>query len=467
MRLVLKYGGTSISSAKKIKDIVKHINSLSKKNQILIVCSAINGITDDLIEKHHLIKKGKKENAKRLTEKIIQRHKLLAKETISNAKIKKNLLNDLDSDFTELVALIDGMVLLGEVTPRSLDYLISFGERLSIKIVSAALLDQEIKSVPFTGKEVGIVTDSNFGESRPLMDTTRLRVSKTVDSLFAKKIIPVVGGFAGADQHGRVTTFGRGGSDYTATTLATCIRADEIWLMSDVDGLMTADPKFVKNAKILKQVSYVEAIEMSLFGAKQIHPRTFEPLLTKKIPMRIRNTFNLKNEGTLITASPDADTKKTVKCVSTIRHSALIDVGGGSMVGTPGTAAKIFTTLAKAGVNVMMISQNPSESSITIVVKNTDLDKAVNSLEMELLGKTIKKLEVTTNVAIIALIGSGMRGTIGVASRVFGAVTKKKVNVVVITQGSSELHLAFVVKDSDCKSAVNALHDEFELTKTN
>ena len=187
MRLVLKYGGTSISSAKKIKDIVKHINSLSKKNQILIVCSAINGITDDLIEKHHLIKKGKKENAKRLTEKIIQRHKLLAKETILNAKIKKDLLNDLDSDFTELVALIDGMVLLGEVTPRSLDYLISFGERLSIKIVSAALLDQEIKSVPFTGKEVGIVTDSNFGESRPLMDTTRLRVSKTVDSLFAKK----------------------------------------------------------------------------------------------------------------------------------------------------------------------------------------------------------------------------------------------------------------------------------------
>jgi len=154
-------------------------------------------------------------------------------------------LNDLDLDFIELVALIDGMVLLGEVTPRSLDYLISFGERLSIKIVSAALLDQGIKSVPLTGKEVGIVTDSNFGESKPLMDTTRLRVSKTVDSLFAKKTIPVIGGFAGADQHGRVTTFGRGGSDYTATTLATCIRADEIWLMTDVDGLITALSKSV------------------------------------------------------------------------------------------------------------------------------------------------------------------------------------------------------------------------------
>ena len=467
MRLVLKYGGTSISTAKHIKDIVKHINKLSKQNQILIVCSAISGITDDLLEKHHLIKKGKKDNAKRLTEKIIQRHKQLAKETISNPKIQKDLLNDLDSDFTELVALIDGMVLLGEVTPRSLDYLISFGERLSIKIVSYALFDNGIKSLPLTGKEVGIVTDSNFGESKPLMDTTRLRVSKNVESLFAKKIVPVVGGFAGADQHGRVTTFGRGGSDYTATTVASCIKADEIWLMSDVDGLMTADPKIVKNVKILKQVSYVEAIEMSLFGAKQIHPRTFEPLLSKKIPMRIRNTFNLKNEGTLVTEFPDAATKKTVKCVSAIRNNGLIDVSGGSMVGAPGTAAKIFATLAKAGVNVMMISQNPSESSITIIVKNTDLDKAVNSLEMELLGKTIKKLEVTTNVAIIALIGSGMRGTVGVASKVFGAVAKKNVNVVMITQGSSELNLAFVVKDSDCKSAVIALHDEFKLVKIN
>ena len=467
MKLVLKYGGTSISTAKHIKEVAKHINKLSKQNKIVIVCSAISGITDDLLEKHQLIIKGKKTNAKKLTQKIIQRHKKLAKETISNTKLRKNLLDNLDSDFSELVALIDGMVLLGEVTPRSLDYLISFGERLSIKIVSSALLDTGIKSVSLTGKEVGIVTDSNFGESKPLMDTTRLHVSKTIDSLFTKKTIPVIGGFTGADQHGRVTTFGRGGSDYTATTIASCINADEIWLMSDVDGLMTADPKIVKDAKILKKVSYVEAIEMSLFGAKQIHPRTFEPLLSKKIPMRIRNSFNIKNEGTLVTPSPDTATKKTVKCVSSIRNNGLIDARGGSMVGTPGTAAKIFATLAKVGVNVMMISQNPSESSITMIVKKTDLEKAVNALEIDLLGKTIKKLEVTPDVAIVALIGSGMRGTVGVASKVFGAVSKKKVNVVMITQGSSELNLAFVVNNSDCKSAVQALHDEFELAKIN
>ncbi|MBI2111822.1 MAG: aspartate kinase [Nitrosarchaeum sp.] len=467
MRLVLKYGGTSISSAIDIQAIANYVNLLSKHNEIVIVCSAISGTTDDLIEISQSIKKENKNKAEQLALKIINRHKQLAKQTIKKSTIRKKLLEKLDIDFQELVALIEGMVLLGEVTPRSMDYLISFGERLSIKLISFAINDIGKKSISLTGKEVGIVTDSNFGESKPLMDTTRLRVSKTIDLQFSKKTIPVIGGFAGADQHGHVTTFGRGGSDYTATIIGSCIKADEIWLMSDIDGLMTADPKIVKNAKLLKEVSYIEAIEMALFGAKQIHPRTFEPLLAKKIPMKIRNSFNVKNEGTSVTDSPSISTKNTVKCVSSIRHNGLIDIRGGSMVGTPGTAAKIFATLAKSGINVMMISQNPSESSITIVVKNTDLDKAVNALEMELLGKIIKKLEVTTDVAIIALIGLGMRGTVGVASKVFGAIEKNKVNVAMITQGSSELNLAFVVKDSDSNVAVQALHDAFELDKIN
>ena len=467
MRLVIKYGGTSISNSKDIQAIAKYINSLSKKHQIVVVCSATNGTTDDLLEISESIKKENKSKAEQLVSKITNRHKQLAKQTIKKSELQQKLLRKLDEDFVELLALIDGMVLLGEVTSRSMDYLISFGERLSIKLVSSAINDSGKKSIPITGKEIGIITDSNFGQSKPLMDTTRLRVSKTVEDLFLKKTIPVVGGFTGADQHGHVTTFGRGGSDYSATIIGSCIKADEIWLMSDIDGLMTADPKIVKNAKLLKEVSYIEAIEMAMFGAKQIHPRTFEPLLAKKIPMKIRSSFNVKNEGTLVTVSPSASAKNTVKCVSNIRNNGLIDIRGGSMVGTPGTAAKIFETLAKSGINVMMISQNPSESSITIVVKNTDLDKAVNALEMELLGKIIKKLEITTNVAIIALIGSGMRGTVGVASRVFGAIEKNKINVSMITQGSSELNLAFVVKNSDTNVAVRALHNTFELDKIN
>jgi len=467
LKLVLKYGGTSISSAKDIQNVAKHIQSLSKKNDLVIVCSAISDTTDDLIEISQSIKKENKKKAELLAKKISKRHQLLANQTIKTLPIRKKLLQTFDEYFSELMALIDGMVLLGEVTPRSMDYLFSFGERLSIKLVATAINDLGKKSISLTGKEVGIVTDSNFGESKPLMDTTRLRVSKTLESLFLKKTIPVIGGFVGADQHGHITTFGRGGSDYSATIIGSCIKADEIWLMSDVDGLMTADPKIVKNAKLIEEVSYVEAIEMAMFGAKQIHPRTFEPLLAKKIPMKIRSSFEINNEGTLVTSSPSITAKNTVKCVSNVSNNGLIDIRGGSMVGTPGTAGKIFSTLANAGINVMMISQNPSESSITIVVKNSDLDKAVNTLEVELLGKIIKKLEVTTNMAIIALIGSGMRGTVGVASRVFGAMAKNKVNVSMITQGSSELNLAFVVKNSDANKAINALHEEFKLSKIN
>ncbi|MFB1006108.1 MAG: aspartate kinase [Nitrosopumilus sp.] len=466
MKLVLKYGGTSISNTKDIQTICEHISTLSKKHQIVIVCSATSGTTDDLIEISESIKKENKSKAEQLASKIINRHNQLAKQTIKKSDIQKKLLVKLNEDFTELLALIDGLVLLGEVTSRSMDYLISFGERLSIKLIAAAINDLSKKSISLTGKEVGIVTDSNFGESKPLIDTTRLRVSKSIDNLFSKKVIPVIGGFAGADQHGHTTTFGRGGSDYSATIIGSCIKADEIWLMSDVDGLMTADPKIVKNAKLLKEVSYTEAIEMALFGAKQIHPRTFEPLLTKKIPMKIRSSLMTNNEGTLVTASPSASVKNTVKCVSNIRNNGLIDIQNGQ-IGTPGTAAKIFATLAKAEINVMMISQNPSESSITIVVKNTDLDKAVSILEMDLLGKIIKKLEVTTGVSIIALIGSGMRGTVGVASKVFTAIEKNKINVSMITQGSSELNLALVVKNSDTNTAVRAIHDAFTLDKIN
>ncbi|MGQ0638019.1 MAG: aspartate kinase [Nitrososphaerota archaeon] len=467
MKLVLKFGGTSISSVANIRHVAKLIHSLSKQYKIISVFSAISGVTDDLIRISTLIQKGNKDAANNLTKKIIKNHMQIANGCVKNSKIKKELIEKMKNDLSELEELSHGMLLLGEVTPRSSDYLISFGERLSINLIAFVLRDLGSKAQALTGKDVGMVTDSNFGESKPLMDTTRLRVSHTIESLLAKKTIPVIGGFAGADQHGNITTFGRGGSDYTATIVASSIKADEVWLMSDVDGLMTTDPKIVKNAKVLKEVSYTEAMEMALFGAKYIHPRALEPLVAKKIPLRIKSTFNTKNTGTLVSASPSADTQKTVKCVSAIKHTGLIDVRGGSMVGAPGTAAIIFSTLAKAGVNIMMISQSPSESSISVIVKKNDLDKAVNALEMNLLGKIIKKVEVTVDVAIIALIGSGMRGTVGVASKVFAAVAKKGVNVVMIAQGSSELNLAFVVKDSDCNTAVQALHDEFELAKIN
>ena len=467
MKLVLKFGGTSLASVKDIQNVTNIVSELSNENEIVIVCSAVDGITDDLIHISEQIKKVNKKEANRVLAKISQKHKQFTTHIVTDSKIQKTLLDKMKSDLSELEELVHGLLLLGEVTPRSFDYLASFGEKLSINLVSFALQQLKKKSVPLSGKQAGIVTDSNFGESRPLMDTTKIRLSKTIQDLFDKNTIPVVGGFSGADQHGNTTTFGRGGSDYTATIIASCIDADEIWLMSDVDGLMTADPKLVNNAKLLKEVSYAEAVEMAQFGAKQIHPRTFEPLVSKKIPMRIRSTFDLENTGTIVTASPSAATKKTVKCASAIRNIGLVDLTGGVLFAAPGTAAKIFTLLADINVNVMMVSSNPSESSISIIVKKTDLDRTVNALEMSLLGKTVKKIVTTPNVSIIAVIGSGMSGTVGIASKVFSAVQKRNVNVIMIAQGSSELNLAFVVKDNDCKSVIQALHEEFELANIN
>ena len=467
MKLVLKYGGTSLSSPSDIRNVAKTVASLAKNNEIVVVCSAIDGVTDDLIRISTMIVQRNKNDTTKTLDNVIKKHKQFANQTIKSSTIKKQLLEKLNIDVLELQELVRGLTLLKEVSTRSLDYLISFGERLSDDLVSFSLQDLKNKSTALNGKEVGIVTDSNFGESRPLMDTTRIRISKILGSLLAKKIIPVVGGFAGADQHGNITTFGRGGSDYTATIIASCINADEIWLMSDVEGLMTADPKLVKNARLLNEVSYAEAIEMAQFGAKQIHPRTFEPILSKKIPMRIRSTFDTKNTGTIVTASPSARTKRTVKCVSAIRNIGLIDLSGGITFAAPGTAAKIFTTLAEKNVNVLMVSSNPSESSLSLIVNKPDLEKAVTSLEMNLLGKTIKKIDATPSVSIVAVIGSGMRGTVGVASKVFSAAHKVNANVMMIAQGSSELNLAFVVKDSDCKSVVQSLHTEFKLDKIN
>ena len=464
---MLKFGGTSLASPKDIINVAKTIASFSKGNEIVVVCSAVDGVTDSLILISRMIEQRKKKEIAKALDELIKKHRKLADQTIKSSGIKKQLITKLDDDVSELQELVRGLTLLKEVSVRSLDYLISFGERLSDDLVSFALQDLEKKSTALNGKEGGIVTDSNFGESRPLMDTTRIRISKTLGSLLSKKVIPVVGGFAGADQHGNVTTFGRGGSDYTATIIASSINADEVWLMSDVDGLMTADPKLVKSAKLLKEVSYAEAIEMAQFGAKQIHPKTFEPLLSKKIPMRIRSTFDVKNTGTLVTPSPSAATKKTVKCVSALRNIGLMDLSGGILFAAPGSAAKIFTILAEKSINVLMVSSNPSEASISIIVKKADLAKAVNALEMNLLGKMVKKIEGTPNTSIIAVIGSGMKGTVGVAAKVFSAAQKRNVNVMMIAQGSSELNLAFVVKDSDCEPVLQSLHEEFQLDKIN
>ena len=461
----MKFGGTAIDSGQKVIHVANLIKSYryKKYDEMVGVISAVRGFTDEILSISNSVKRGDKISIIDFIKRTRMAHLAIIDESISDRKLKDEARIVITKLIDELQDILEGIVLLAEVTPKSLDYLLSFGERLSTPIVSFALRDIGLTSDYIIGKEVGILTDSNFGEARPLMDTTKLRVAHKIEPLLREGIIPIVTGFIGADQNGNITTLGRGGSDYTATIIAASINADEIWLWSDVDGLMTADPKIVSSAKVLKEVSYAEAMEMALFGAKYIHPRALEPILDSKIPIIIRNTFNVKHEGTIISHNPSMTSKKIVKSISAIRHTALIDVSGGGMVGTPGTAAKIFDTLAKNRVNIMMISQSPSESSISMVVRKSDLDKATTTFELNLLGKIIKQLNVNEDVAIIAVVGSGMRGIKGVAAKVFGSVARRNINVMMIAQGSSELNLAFVVNDNDCEQAVRALHDEFEL----
>lgn len=468
MRLVMKFGGTAINSANKIIHVANLIKSQKQKenNDIVSVVSAVRGMTDGILSIYDSIKRGDKTSIEDFINNTRDIHITIIDQAIKDKKIKNEAQFVIMKLLDELQDILGGIVLLAEITPRSLDYLMSFGERLSTPIVSFVLRDIGLRSEYLTGKEVGILTDSNFGEARPLMDTTKLRVVHKIEPLLKDNIIPVITGFIGTDQNGNITTIGRGGSDYTATIIAASINANEVWLWSDVDGLMTADPKIVKEAKVLREVSFAEAMEMALFGAKYMHPRALEPVIDTKIPIRIRNTFNVKDEGTVISQNPSKASQKIVKSITAIRHTALIDVSGGGMVGAPGTAAKIFDALAKNSVNIMMISQSPSESSISMVVRKSDLDKATITLDLNLLGKVIKQVNVNDDVAVIAVVGSGMRGIKGVAAKVFSAVAKRNINVIMIAQGSSELNLAFVVNDRDCDQAVRTLHEEFRLAKT-
>ena len=465
MRVVMKFGGTGIDSCRNLANLTDVVSKYKRDNEyeIVVVVSAVRGVTDSILELTSAINTHRRIFIQDFLEKLRSNHLEIVDGCIHDKELENLAKNSITGILNELKDVLGGLIILREVTPKSLDYLLSFGERLSASMLSFALRDRGEMTECLTGKEVGIVTDSNFGAAKPLMDTTKLRVRHQIEPLLEQKNIPVITGFIASDQNGNVTTLGRGGSDYTATIIAASINADETWLWTDVDGLMTADPRIVKDAQVLSEVSFSEAMEMALFGAKYMHPLTLEPVIETGIPIRIRNIKDLSKFGTMILQNPDDRSKRIVKSVSAIRQTGLIDVGGTAMAGAPGTAAKIFDALAKRDINIIMISQSPSESSISMVLRKNDIEKAVSILELSLLGRIIKKVEVNSNVSVIAVVGSGMRGIQGVAARIFGAVAREKVNVIMIAQGSSQLNLAFVVSDDDCETAIQALHKEFQL----
>ncbi|MEM1538815.1 MAG: aspartate kinase [Candidatus Bathyarchaeia archaeon] len=467
MKVVMKFGGTSVSTSDNIKRIAELIaHHAAQGNKIVAVVSAVDGITEKLSEAAELAEKGNKEFIRPFRQEMLNKHLKLAEKSIQNSQILEEIKKMITSTVDELEKVLTGVTYIGELTPRSRDCILSFGEKLATLIVYGALKNTGLKASFFTGAEAGIVTDSNFGEANPLMNVSKLQIRERLQPLLEKGVIPVVTGFIAATQDGITTTLGRGGSDYTATIIGAALDADEVWIWTDVDGLMTSDPKIVPDARTLPELSFKEALEMAVFGAKAMHPRALEPIMDGNTIVRIRNIFNPEGPETVLKRGQAAKPGATVKAVTMLRDVALINVSGAGMVGAPGTAAKVFDVLGKNKINILMISQGASEANISIIIRRGVLEKAVNALEVAFLGKgLISEISAEDDVCVISVVGAGMKNTPGIASRVFTAVARKGINVRMIAQGSSELSISFVVKEVDGKAAVQAVHEEFNLGK--
>jgi aspartate kinase len=465
MKIVMKFGGTSVGNGVNIRHVADLVTQYSKDNKVAVVVSALAGVTNSLIETGCQAQRSDEKHIQAFTASLLKKHTDAIAEAITSETVQKEVIEITEKSIAELEKVLTGICYVGELTPKSKDYVMSFGERLSAPIVCGAIRDYNAQSQCFTGKEAGIVTDSNFGEADPLMNYTTHLLRERLDPAIEQGVIPVVTGFIAANQDGIVTTVGRGGSDYTATILGVALKADEVWIWTDVDGIMTTDPKLVPAARMLPQLSYHEAAEMAIFGAKAMHPRALGPVSKENIPVRIRNTQNPSNMGTLITKDPAANETKPVKAVAMMKDVAMVNVYGAAMVGAPGSYAKVFDVLGRNNINVMMVSTAVSEANISMIVKRGLLGRAVSNLEIALQERGGLISEVTTedDVAVIAVMGANMKGSLGVASKIFSTVAGKGINIRMIAQGSSELNISFVVKEKDGAAVVRAIHEEFNL----
>lgn len=464
MKIVMKFGGTSVANGKRMRASAYLVKNNLPGNKISVVVSAMDNVTDLLIVMADKARNGLYSEVEKSFKDIREKHENAIRDAFTKQEDGIRVLSFINTLFQDLERIFTGVHILRELTPRARDQILSFGERLSAAIFKEILVDLGVDAEYFTGGDVGIVTDDSFGEASPLIDVSRMKIQSRLGPILEEDRIPVVTGFIGVNQNGDITTLGRGGSDYTATILAVSLDVDEVWLWTDVDGIMTADPKIIRNARMIPSLSYDEASEMAVFGAKAMHPRALEPVAERGIPVRIKNSFNPSSPGTLINREMRVKGRDVVKAVALIEDVGTINIAGGGMVGRPGTSAKVFDVLGKNNINILMISQSVSEANITLLVRSNDLHKAVSALEIALLGKgTVNEVNFEDDVSVIAVLGAGMKGTQGVAARVFKAVSEKGINVSVIAQGSSELNISFVVKTKNCREAVESLHSEFSL----
>ncbi len=465
MRIVMKFGGVSVANGDSMRAVAMIAEKHHKAgDELVVVTSAMFDVTNSLMDAAQRASRGQKDYVRKFVDELAERHESTAGKAIRDEDILESTLETLKARCDDLRSMLMGIAHIGELTPRSMDHVLGIGEKLSAPLLTGVLLDLGLRAQAFTGGEAGIVTDDNFGNAQPLMNVTTLQVRQTLEPLMKDGVIPVISGFIASTQDGVQTTMGRGGSDFTASIIGAAIRSDEVWVWKDVEGLMTANPKMVEEARMIEKISFAEAMELAHFGAQVIHPRALECAAKYQLPFRIKSLSKPDGEGSSIVKEVRIKDGDVVKAITTIDDIDLITVSGASMFGTPRLPAKVLQVLTDEEVDVLMISQSSSEENITLAIPKEDGGRAQNALELTLLGsKQVREVSMETGLSIVAVVGAGMKGTTGVAAKVFGTMASSDINIRAIAQGSSELNISFIIKKEDTARAVNALHTDFGL----
>jgi len=458
--LIMKIGGSCLRNAEDFDKIVQIIKNYHSRYKLVLVVSALSGVTDLLIQTAK--RSEKKEDYNDLLNGIKVKHEKIVKEILKDYHIP--VIEYLEDNIKEIEKRLEDCVEYG-LSCAKLDSITSYGEILSTFILSNYLKNRGINTVYLPANSF-LVTDDVYNDALPLFDITKKMVKYKVIPILEKGFIPIITGFIARNKEGHITTLGRGGSDFTATILAHCLKKDDndvrIILWKDVSGVMTASPKFEPNAKIIDTLTYAEAKELAYFGAKLLHPRCIYAVEDLKIPIEIRNFDKETNEHTLIVDKREEHS--IVTGLAQIENVAMITVEGEAMVSIPGTAAKIFDLMGANNINVLMISQASSENNITFLVTLDDGDRAKDLLiQSPLFGKKWFKIKRELNVSLVAVVGENMGGTPGVAGRIFSALGKKKINIRAIAQGSSEINVSFIILRKDLRRTINILAREFDL----
>jgi aspartokinase/homoserine dehydrogenase 1 len=461
--LTIKFGGTSVGGADAIRQAAAITQQQAQNwDRLAVIVSAMSGVTDALTLGAFGAAAGDAQAFRGIVADLRVRHYRVVDELLSADGERAQLLSVVDGFLDEFDAFCRSVHVLGEVTPRALDAITSLGERINARIVAALLRQLGARSKAVDATEL-IVTDETFQNAVPMLDRTREQVSARLLPLLQEGVIPVITGFVAATSSGITTTLGRGGSDYSAAIIGDCLDTDEVWTWTDVDGVMTADPRIVSDACVIPVLSYNEVSELAYFGAKVLHPRTIRPVVERGIPLWVKNTFNPTCPGTRIVQDPDG-APGTVKAVTAIKGMSMVTVEGRGMMGVPGIAARTFSAVASQGASVLMISQASSEQSICFVIPTDTAQPVIRAIEgemaLELSRRDVDRVTSLDDVVIVTAVGAGMRTTPGIASRIFGALARGEINVTAIAQGSSDCSISLVVAADAAAAAVRQIHND-------